>query len=391
MKKYLDDILQMDIRITDNIKIKSADLLMGAFAIVLAMVARVMLFSYVSRDYDVFLSQWFNELSTYSGLGGFGASVGDYTPAYVYIMTLLTKIPLDGMISIKIVSCLFDFLASGLVLMIDYSLTKKPDKAILSAVIFLFAPTIAFNSALWAQCDVIFTFFLLASVYAFIKERSLAGAILFGVAFSFKLQAIFLAPLLFVLWLRGKMRFRDFFAIPAVYLIMIVPAFIAGRPLTELLTIYFSQSQQYKELSLNAPNLYMWFNGDRSAMVSQFGIVLTTAIVLLVAYFVVRKKLVIDKKAIVSLALLFSLLVPFLLPHMHERYFYLADVLSILYLCCYKKRWYVPATVILSSLASYVPYLFSVQAVDLKLVALAMIAIILVVVRDIFSSEPATV
>ena len=49
--------------------------------------------------------------------------------------------------------------------------------------------------------------------------------------------------------------------------------------------------------------------------------------------------------------------VPFLLPHMHERYFFLADVFTLCWACANARR--LPAAVLAagSSLASYIVYL----------------------------------
>lgn len=47
-----------------------------------------------------------------------------------------------------------------------------------------------------------------------------------------------------------------------VYLVTIIPAWIAGRPLTDLLLIYLGQSQKFKELTKNAPNLYQWIPNE---------------------------------------------------------------------------------------------------------------------------------
>lgn len=376
------EFLHTQIEITKKFKVKSIDLICFFIITMAAIVARTALFSYSSRDYEIFLLPWFNELKAAGGLNGFGLSLGDYTPPYVYIMTLLTHLKVDSLISLKVVSCIFDFVGAFVLMRLVHVITGKQQAALLSYAAFLFAPTVVLNSALWAQCDIIFTTFLLLCVYYFTKERPFAAMIFFGIAFAFKLQAIFLAPLLLLLWLYKKMNFRHFFLVPAVYLVSIIPAFIMGRPLGELLMIYVSQSGQYGELSLNAPNLYMWLNSDKGYVIAGFGIVLCFCAVILIVYSKVRSSMKIDSGEIIMYAFLFSMVVPFLLPHMHERYFYVADVFAILYAFQVKKRIFVPIVVILSSLASYAPYLFGNTPIDLGLVALAMLAVICVVIKD---------
>jgi Gpi18-like mannosyltransferase len=84
--------------------------------------------------------------------------------------------------------------------------------------------------------------------------------------------------------------------------------------------------------------------------------------VLGVIYVLVVRMVELTPERIVTAAALFAILVPFLLPGMHERYFFLADVLTLV-LAVYRPRlWFVAILVELSSLLSYLPYLFGRQA-----------------------------
>src|SRR5664279_4813982 len=70
---------------------------------------------------------------------------------------------------------------------------------------------------------------------------------------------------------------------------------------------------------------------------------------------------------------------------MHERYFYLADVLTIVTVFYVRRYWVVAAVVSACSLLSYAPFLWQRTVVPLQLVAfaefLAVIATMLVVVN----------
>lgn len=376
-----------EVRLGKHFTLCGADAIMFCTVMVMAIVARIWLLPYASRDYNVFLQPWYNELASMPGFTGFGASIGDYTPAYIYIMTLLTKIPMDSLYSIKLVSIAFDMVAAVVVMLTvaQTGYTKNRSLAAMTAyTAFLLGPTVCLNSALWAQCDVIFTLFLLLCIYCFTRKRPMAACVMFGIAFAFKLQAIFLAPLLIVIWIRGRVKFRHLLMIPAVYIISILPAWLMGRPFFELLTIYFRQAGQYTGLSLNAPNLYTWIDGDIGADISRFGIIVAGIGVLLILYWCVRERPAITKRSIIAFAMLFAVGMPFLLPHMHERYYYLADVVSILYAFTFRRRGIVPVVVILCSLAAYSPYLFAKTPIDLGLAALGILAVVIIVCRDIF-------
>jgi hypothetical protein len=62
---------------------------------------------------------------------------------------------------------------------------------------------------------------------------------------------------------------------------------------------------------------------------------------------------------------------------MHERYFYPADVLAIVYAFYFPKYFYVPIVVIICSFLSYLPYLFGIN-LPLNIVSLALGSIVVV-------------
>lgn len=388
MTEKIEEFLETKICIGKKIQLKYVTLIFVLAITAIAIFARVSLFSYQSRDYELFLSNWFDTIKAAGGINGIGLSLGDYTPPYIYILALLTYIPIDSLVSIKIVSCLFDIICAILVCNMVYGQTKSENKTIIAYVIMLFAPTIILNSAYWAQCDIIFTTFLIFSINSFMKKKPFTGMIFFSLAFCFKLQAIFIAPLLILLWINKKIKFRHFLIIPAMYLLTIVPAFIAGRPLSSLLEIYMAQTTTYSEISLNAPNPLLWIaNGQQNPEIASFAVALFIGVMGLMCYLCFAKKIEFDKITILRFALLCSILVPFLLPHMHERYFFIADLLAIIYVFYVPKRIFVPIVMSLASLACYSPYLFGVTPISLAITPLMTGALIAVIIYDIYKNQ----
>src|SRR6266568_5503452 len=245
-----------------------------------------------------------------------------------------------------------------------------------SGLVILFAPTIVINSAAWGQSDAIYTAFCLGSLYFLFKERPAWACVFFGLAFSFKLQAIFFLPVLLVLLLRNKLPIKYLALIPGVFLLMLAPAFLAGRDAWSLLTIYVGQitsagvgggtvqfngrgSGQFNgggigpfngngigrfngvgpggggfsssSLTLNAPSFYQWLPASAPEYWKWVGILLAAMFIVLVGVLILKSKKQLTSAIILKVALVFALAIPFLLPEMHERYFYLADVISIIY------------------------------------------------------------
>ena len=57
------------------------------------------------------------------------------------------------------------------------------------------------------------------------------------------------------------------------------------------------------------------------------------------------------------MAYLFAAILPFLLPKMHDRFLFMADVLSLVLFAYNKKLWFVPLVTIYASYNSYVWFL----------------------------------
>ena len=93
-----------------------------------------------------------------------------------------------------------------------------------------------------------------------------------------------------------------------------------------------------------------------------------------------------DGEVIVKLWLVSVLLLPFTLPHMHERYFFAAEVVSIIYAFYSPKRFFVPLIVGAVSLRSYFPFLFGEGPIGVKYLAILMGVALIVATTDSIES-----
>ena len=87
-----------------------------------------------------------------------------------------------------------------------------------------------------------------------------------------------------------------------------------------------------------------------------------------------------------DLALFFAIFLPFVMPKIHERYFFLADMLSILYAARYRNRRFMPLLVVGASLMSYMPILTRQRPVDERILGLMMLGALIAVSRDLLSA-----
>jgi hypothetical protein len=69
---------------------------------------------------------------------------------------------------------------------------------------------------------------------------------------------------------------------------------------------------------------------------------------------------------------------------MHERYFYAADCIAIVYGFYFPRRFYIPLAVVTISLFSYFPYLFNdMTVIRLPYLALLLAIVLVIVLRDL--------
>ena len=135
-------------------------------------------------------------------------------------------------------------------------------------------------------------------------------------------------------------------------------------------------------LTYGAPSVWTFLPAVRRVgAVRTLGTILAAAVVIGVIYVLLVRMRDLTRETVVTVAALFAILVPFLLPGMHERYFFLADVLTVV-LAVYRPRlWFVPLLVQASSLLSYLPYLFGNSAPPRTVAAALMLAALLAVGR----------
>jgi len=339
------------------------------FGIIFSLFIRWVCLPNKSVDYKWALANWYDFIAAHGGFSALKYNFADYTPAYLYWLTIAATL-LSGwpkILAIKLLAITFDFVCAFFaykLVRLKYPEGKLPIFAFLAVIL---SPTVIYNSSLWGQCDSIYTTGLVACIYFLCIRKEIPALISFGVAISFKLQAIFIAPVLLFLWLRRRIHWYYFPLIPLVYVVSVLPAAIAGRPLPELLLIYSHQADEYTRLSLHAPNLYQWIPNNYSQVAVPIGLTITTLVILSWAYSIYKSKLELSLERIVYLAMMSVLFMPYFLPRMHDRYFYPADIFSLIFAFYFPHYRWVPIVVQICSFFSYLgtPIFFKIFSIPL--------------------------
>jgi Gpi18-like mannosyltransferase len=284
---------------------------------------------------------------------------------YLYFLFGVSRIEIYDLYQIKIFSVFFDLvLALGSMKIV--SLFSKSDVAkLLTFAATLFVPTVFLNSAFWGQCDGIYAALCIWGLYFGLKSKGIPSVIFFALAFSFKIQSIFILPIIIFLILSDKIKLKELLLFPITFFITLLPALICGRSFYDTFSIYINQTESYPSLTLNCPTLWAFFPEESFNIFGTAALFLAGAAVLLFCTYLYYNRAKLDAPLLFDAAYLFALLIPFLLPRMHERYFYLAEALSVAYMLLHRNRAFIPPLLLFTTFDCYCAYLFSYRFFEL--------------------------
>lgn len=292
-----------------------------------------------SKDYIYYLSTWYDQIQKRGGIYSLNQQVGNYSFLYQMCIAIMTYFPFKSLYAYKILSIIFDYLLAIIVAVIVWSVSdeNKKTNAAIAYCITIFSPVVILNSSAWAQCDAIYVFWAMFAIYALMKEKYLVSFLLLGISFSFKLQTVFILPFfLFVYFVKKKFSILNFIVVPLTMMATNILGTVFGRNIFEIFSIYFNQTEKYKQAALNYPSFWVLFfdAGSTDYYNSQkpIGILLTTVILAALMIWWISNKIELNNKNIIYVAFILSYTCVLFLPQMHERYGYLYEILAIILL-----------------------------------------------------------
>ena len=335
-----------------------AALICAAVLTAAALIIRAFYYNIESDDYLTFLAPWTQYFRDNGGFAALADFPGNYNPPYMYLLAAFSYLDIPELYLIKSLSVLFDVLLAFACMKLAslYSDSKARRLGVFLAVLWL--PTVAANGAYWAQCDSIYAFFGVYALYLGMSSRGAGAMVSLAASLAFKLQAVFVIPAFFILLLAKRIKWRQLLIFPAEYIALMLPAVIAGAPLWDTLTLYLTQAGTVGDaMNYNAPSLTCMFSwtGDTSASAR---LLIIAAFLLVAAVYaaalLLRRRL--SDRLILALTLILVMGIPYLLPHMHDRYFYLAGVLALVLASTDLRFAPVPLFAELASLHCYYAY-----------------------------------
>jgi Gpi18-like mannosyltransferase len=302
-----------------------AALLIGIFAL-----HAYPFFKYASGDLHRFVIGWYRNVAD-NGWAAFAEPFSNYTPTYLYLLGITSLF--DGIIGdhellklLSIVGAIWLALASARLLHI----LNRPRWYALGVLLL---PSIVQNTSFFGQADVFWVALCVHALSAAVERKYFWVAFWSGAAFAFKAQAVCFAPFVAYFFSRQRVTLGNWAVPLLVYVLATIPAWLAGWPLWDLLTVYLRQAQWQPDGSHFISNsaswwtIYGWLAPEYALKTFWLGFLCTAVATIAYCLFVPN----LSGARLVAAAALSAGFVPFLLPGTHDRFFILADVLAFLY------------------------------------------------------------
>jgi len=339
----------------------------------------------VTGDMRHYLVPWLDTILIRGQLGAFAEPFSNYTPPYLYLLAMVS--PLAGLLGkVSLIKALSVGATLLLVLAVRHLLkvsgcSRNVEMAIWVALL----PSVAVNAAGFGQCDATWSAACVMAVASAISRKPLAMLLWFGVAISFKAQAIFLAPFI-AQRLLSERTSPALWPVPGlVYVAAMLPAALAGWPMSDLLTIYLRQAEWNPQFISNAANLWAAVQYAAPTVgLAWLWLGIAAAGAASILFVIAFRRVEGTPRNLVALALLSAMLLPFLLPKMHERFFFLADALALAFLALRRDPlgWAVFLLVEIASAAALVGVLYRLPLPPV-LGGVMMLAAILILARSL--------
>ena len=347
---------------------RSLPVLLGIVILALALLTlRVLLWRVGNSNFDMATAYlvWQQYLIEHGRWHALRQPIGMYFPAYYELTTVTSYLDghLDRFAQIKIISFCFDIFAAGVAYMLVGRITRRdrrqgPSAAQLAAPFTILAgPTVILNGAVWGQCEIVFTSFLLLSAWAVIAEMGALAALFFGFALAFKLQAVFLAPFIFAMVLARRIRWQHLLLVPVGWVVALIAPILNGARIADYLLQPGSQAGAFPVLAIDIGNpwaLAQWL-GLSERVGLPIGLVVTVALFFALGLWG-SKAAFRGATNTLALAAFSAQTMPYFMPKMGDRYFFTGEIFLCV-LSCVDLAFALPAGLVIgASLLTYGEY-----------------------------------
>jgi Gpi18-like mannosyltransferase len=374
----------------------------------IGVVARIASYAKVSDDYIYYIGHWIRIIQNegIQSWNSFGYS--NYSPAIIYLLWFGSKVASilnfddQGLATLKIAAALPDVFLGWAVYTLASSLGASRRRAWMVVALWSITPTLLLNAAWWGQFDAGYAAFLLLSVSALFRRRLDRSVGFFAFAFFWKVQALFSLPAIAAFWLadflalsaveRKRTLLRGLAFVFGAYVVVMLPAITQGMPWNGIFRVYLSQPETFRRLSMNAPNLWALFPdlSYETWVLPGIGIGGVAALAIFSGAFL-RGRFA-EPTGRAAWIFLSALAIPYFLPKMHDRYFFVAEAFTVIVATLDRSRqgiaYWLGLQVI--SIAAYGTYLFAWPKPSWPILVITLGAIAFVVAYELLVPKATT-
>lgn len=329
-----------------------------AAILLLAVLVRAVFWTQRPPDMGLFLEPWFAHIVHFGPINAFAHPFSNYEPLYLYFLALGSLA--HGLFA-PIAIIKFLSVAGTLFLVIALAeLLKAAGVDRRGALFALVLPSVAINDTLLAQCDALWAGSCILGLAAMIRGQSLRAMVWCGIAVAFKAQAAFMAPLIIGAMIGRRVAWWQWGVPALVFVATLVPPWLLGWPAGKLLTVYFDQAA-YDRIPGRLGNPWMLGTmfADHASR-NWFALGYAAAAIAAVTIGALAARGARDARLLILLGALAGTALPFLLPKMLERYYFLGDVMTLALALSLNNRpaWSAMRSVQMASILTHLAYVY---------------------------------
>lgn len=295
-----------------------------ACLLVLSAYLRWSLVPFVSGDLVSFLEPWVSYYRQVGIADGLMNMRGDYYVPYNLLLALTSRLPGSVARWLALYACIADYIIAIFggkictLLLTRNSASHAMEKGWMTTCLLLFLPPVFLDSAAWKQADTIYICFLVVMLYELLRGQYAWAFLFWGISLSFKLQAVFLLPVLIILYLYRKCRLWHFLIPPVVFVAAGMPAVLAGADPAFIYGRYVQQTKEPVLISVLFPNFY--YLGLYNDALRTAGILCAAAAFVFSAVYLKQRYSTFHDSMLLYYAVWSAWTCVMFLPSMHQRY-----------------------------------------------------------------------
>lgn len=321
-------------------------------ATIAGLVLRFIGFNFEGIDYRMSLEPWFLGLMENGTLSGLAEYNGDYNIPYITLLYFLTKLPLEPLYSIKLSSVAFDVLEAVMVLVLVRTLCREKEDereylyAFLAYLLVFCNPLVIINSGYLAQCESVWAALALLCFWCLWEGHPIPGFLAFGAAFAMKPQGIFILPMILILYYkRRNFSMLHILWAPVMVELLCIPAILGGCGLDIFIRNLKMMMGHYPYVYYYYPNIWTYLQNAPYYVFGKVGIFSAFAVLLLFVLLLAMCRREMRMQEGLMYIAFTAMTCVMILPCMHERYNYLAELM--LPVCAlFDKKYRFPAFVL---------------------------------------------